>query len=150
MKKDILRTTSKSSHTVADRDTGEVISQTEERNEILVNKDKTFYLMYASMLHVLKTKFVNPEIVLYAGLIQMYGRSQVFTFTKTVRELIAKDAQCSPASFDRAIVNLVKKDLIVKLSPREYQVNPKYVFQGSRNDRDKEVRVMLKKQRDGN
>lgn len=142
MKKDILKKIGEVNRTVVNHDTGELLSETSESSYFLANSDKEFYLMYASMLTVLKT-CKDPKINLLAGLIERYSKGQEFSMSRSLKNLIAKETKSNSRTFDRAFTALREDGLIIETDYRLYKLNPKYVFQGSTATRNNHLKAVL-------
>jgi len=142
MKNDFLKSSNSRVNTVIDESTGEILSETTSVTMYLANSSKEFYLMYASMLSVLKGSS-DPKINLLAGLIERYSKGQEFSMSRGLKDLIAKECNGSSRTFDRAFTVLKEENLIIEVSPRLYRINPKHIFQGSSKNRDKSLKLLM-------
>src|SRR3989304_8991800 len=135
---------SSGTHTVEryDRDSGELIESFTSRVTYLANTREEFYLMYSSMVLVLKDSS-DVKIKLFASLLERYSKGQEFSMGKTLKDIMAKECKCKPRSFDLAFTSLVKDGIIVKIGYSLYKMNPRYIFQGSSSDRNNALKATI-------
>ena len=108
----------------------------------LANSNEEFYLMYSSMVLILKGSS-DVKMKLFAALLERYSKGQEFSMSKTLKGIIAEETKCKPRSFDSAFTYLVRKNIIVKIGPLLYKVNPRHVFQGSSSERNNQLKAIL-------
>lgn len=126
-----------------DTETGEVIDTLVNEHTYLANTKEEFWLMYSSMVLILKSS-KDVRMKLFAALLERYGKGQEFSMNKTLKEIMAKECGCSPRSFDSAFTWLVKEFIVAKLGPQLYQINPRHVFQGSTTARNASLHATIK------
>jgi hypothetical protein len=125
-----------------DTSTGDIVGSEVNFTTYLADTKEQFYLMYSSMVLVLKQSS-DVKMKLFASLMERYGKGQEFSMSKSLKELIAEECNCSPRSFDTAFTYLIKHNLIVNINTRLYQINPRHVFQGSSTDRNKALKAII-------
>ena len=106
-------------------------------------KIEEFYLMYSSMVIILKQSS-DIKMKLFAALLERYSSGQEFAMNGSLKEVIAKETNCNPRSFDNAFTFLVKSNIVVKISSQLYKVNPRHAFQGSSQTRNQELKSIIK------
>lgn len=129
-------------NTVVDKDTGEVIDVVVNKSTYLANTKEEFYLMYSSMILVLKGS-TDVKIKLFAALLERYSKGQEFSMSSAFKEVIAEETNCKPRSLDSAFTSLIESEVIIRLAPRLYRVNPLHVFQGSTSTRNESLLAVL-------
>ena len=126
-----------------DSETGEIIYENINTFQCLANNTEQFWLMYSSMVLVLKGSS-DVKMKLFAALLERYSNGQEFSMNKSLKEKIALESGCQPRSLDVAFTELVRKDIIVRIAPHLYVVNPLHVFKGSRDKRNKALKAVIK------
>lgn len=142
MKTSFLKTASTHTSDVIDSETGEIIETSISSTTYLANTKDEFFLMYSSMIIVLKDS-TDVRMKLFAALIERYGNGQEFCINKNLKEIIAAECKCSPRSFDTALTNLVKHNILVKIGHGTYMINPRHVFKGSSFNRNASLKAVL-------
>lgn len=143
MKKSFLKKGSSQTTIYVDSETGEMLDMVNNETTYLANSKEEFYLMYSSMVLILKGSS-DVRMKLFASLLERYSQGQEFSMSKSLKEIIALECNCSPRSFDSAFTTLVKENIIVKIGTHLYKVNPRHVFQGSTANRDQALHAVLK------
>jgi hypothetical protein len=105
-------------------------------------KVEEHYLIYESMIEIMKNSN-DVKLKLYAGLIEKYSQSQSFTMTKDLKHEIANQTGCKSRSLDTAFTDLVRKNVVVKIAPQLYKVNPRHVFKGSTSNRNEALKAVI-------
>lgn len=142
MKKSFLKTITAEKYTIIDKDTGEILDQNVNRISYLANSREDFYLMYSSMVIILKaSKDVNMK--LFASLLERYSHGVEFSMNGELKKIIAKECECSPRSLDNSFSFLVKENIIVKIGANLYKINPRHIFKGSNDQRNRELKSIL-------
>ena len=121
-----------------DKETGELLSQDINNIKYLAASKEEFYLMYSSMVIILKSSS-DVRMKLFAALLERYSKGVEFGMSGALKEIIAKETSCSPRSLDAAMTDLIEKNIIVRLGKSLYKINPRHVFQGSSSDRNKQL-----------
>jgi hypothetical protein len=137
-----LKTLSVSERERVDRDTGEILDKTLNKITYLANSKEQFYLMYSSMVLILK-KSSDSRMQMFASLLERYGRGQEFYLGNTLKSIISKETKCSPRTLERAFTSLIKDNIIVKVGLRCYRINPRHIFKGSRKNRNKALKAII-------
>lgn len=135
MKKSYLKQTGISTTEMIDSATGELLDVRINKQNYLANSKEEFWLMYSSMVLILKSSS-DVKMKLFAALLERYSRGQEFSMTKALKTIIAEETNCKPRSFDTAFTSLIKDNIIVRIDKQLYKVNPRHVFQGSSSDRN--------------
>ncbi|MGL4977029.1 MAG: replication/maintenance protein RepL [Cetobacterium sp.] len=143
MEHSFLKTASTTIIQTLDSETGELLDQKINKTTYLANTKEEFYLMYSSMVIILKQSS-DIKMKLFASLLERYSSGQEFAMNGSLKNLIASETGCNPRSFDNAFTFLVKNNIIVKINSQLYKVNPRHVFQGSSKDRNQELHAIIK------
>jgi hypothetical protein len=125
-----------------DSETGELLDITHNTSYYLANTKEEFYLMYSSMVLILKGS-TDVRMKLFASLLERYSQGQEFSMSKSLKEIMANECGCKPRSFDSAFTSLIKDNIIVKINTQLYKVNPRHVFQGSTTTRNQELKAII-------
>jgi hypothetical protein len=142
MENSFLKTGNTSTDVIVDSGTGEVVDIIVNRSTYLANTKEEFYLMYSSMVLILKGSS-DVRMKLFASLLERYSKGQEFSMSKSLKTIIAKETGCKPRSFDSAFTYLLKENIIVKIDSQLYRVNPRHVFQGSSSERNNQLKAVL-------
>ncbi len=142
MENSFLKTVSTSTDNYIDTESGEIIDSITNRTTYLANTKEEFYLMYSSMVLILKGSS-DVRMKLFAALLERYSKGQEFSMSKALKVIIAKETGCKPRSFDTAFTYLVKENIIVRIESQLYKINPRHVFQGSSSDRNSQLKAIL-------
>lgn len=125
-----------------DSETGEILDETINKNKYIANSAEEFYLMYSSMVLILK-KSTDVRMKLFAALLERYSKGQEFSIPKSLKEILAKEVDCSARSFDSAITSLAEDMVIIRTDRSLYRINPRHVFQGSSNERNGQLKAVI-------
>lgn len=142
MENSFLKTASTNSETVVDSETGEILDVKINKIKYLANTKEEFYLMYSSMVLILKSSS-DVKMKLFASLLERYSTGQEFAMNKSLKELIAKETMCKPRSLDVAFTSLIRDNIVVRLDYYLYKINPIHVFKGSSHDRNNQLAAIL-------
>lgn len=142
MENSFLKTGTTTVNNYIDSETGELLDAVINKTTYLANTKEEFYLMYSSMILILKGSS-DVKVKLFAALLERYGKGQEFSMSKTLKIIIAEETGCKPRSFDTAFTYLVKENIIVRIGPQLYRVNPRHVFQGSSNERNNQLKAII-------
>lgn len=142
MKNSFLKTGAVHTIEQIDMETGEIVDIIHNKTTYLANSKEEFYLMYSSMVLILKGSS-DVRMKLFASLLERYGQGQEFSMSKGLKEIMAKECNCSPRSFDVAFTTLIKDNIIVRISNQLYQINPRHVFKGSTTSRNQALQAVL-------
>jgi hypothetical protein len=142
MKQSFLKTGYTEVNTIVDQDTGLILDVSINRTTYLANTKEEFYLMYSSMVLILKGSS-DVKMKLFASLLERYSKGQEFSMSKSLKEIIAKETGCKARSLDTAFTELVRANIIVKIDIQLYKINPRHVFQGSSSNRNNELKAII-------
>ena len=142
MENSFLKTVSTSTDNYIDTESGEIIDSITNRTTYLANTKEEFYLMYSSMVLILKGSS-DVRMKLFAALLERYSKGQEFSMSKALKIIVAKETGCKPRSFDTAFTYLVKENIVVRIESQLYKINPRHVFQGSSSDRNSQLKAIL-------
>ena len=142
MENSFLKAGKEESTIYVDTESGEIVGGENNKTYYLANTKEEFWLMYSSMVLILKGSS-DVKMKLFAALLERYSRGQEFSMSKSLKIIIAKETGCKPRSFDTAFSYLVKENIIVKIGAQLYKVNPRHVFQGSSSERNNQLKAVL-------
>jgi hypothetical protein len=142
MEKSFIKTGAVHTTDIVDMNTGEVIETIINKTKYLANTKEEFYLMYSSMVLILKSSS-DVRMKLFAALLERYSQGQEFAMSKSLKLIMAGETGCKPRSFDAAFTSLIKDNIIVKISNQLYKINPRHVFQGSSSDRNNQLKAII-------
>lgn len=143
MKSSFLKTGSTSIIQTVDSDTGEVLDVTINKSTYIANSKEEFYLMYSSMVLILKSSS-DVRMKLFASLLERYSQGQEFSMSKGLKDLIANETGCKSRSLDTAFTKLLDDNVIFKLpNTRLYKINPRHIFQGSSSNRNNALKAII-------
>lgn len=127
---------------VSDLETGEVVSSVTNHTYYLANSKEEFFLMYSSMILIMKNSS-DVRMKLFAALLERYSKGQEFSMSKSLKIVIAEETGCKYRSLDVAFTYLLKERIVVKVASQLYKINPRHVFQGSSHDRNANLKAIL-------
>ncbi len=142
MEKTTLKTLTTSTVGYVDMETGEIVDIATNKVTYLSNTKEEFFLMYSSMVVILKSSS-DVRMKLFAALLERYSQGQEFVLTKYLKETIAQECNCKPRSFEKAFTTLIKDNIIVKLDGRTCKINPRHVFKGSSSNRNEALKAII-------
>lgn len=142
MEKSFLRTNAVYTRDVVDVSTGEIVETIINKTKYLANSKEEFYLMYSSMVLILKSSS-DVRMKLFAALLERYSQGQEFTMNKALKLIMSEETGCKPRSFDAAFTSLLKDNIVVKINKQLYKINPRHVFQGSSSDRNNALKAVI-------
>ena len=141
MKKSILKTGSITQTIILDKETGEVLENNTKRHTYIANSKEEFFLCYSSIIGV----FMNMEQseIRVFGYLLRYADADKFDVSKKLRIEIAKKTNLKERTVYTTLPTLVEKSLLYKHEDGLYQLNPRYVFKGSSNDRNSALKTII-------
>jgi len=142
MKNSFLKTNTIKVETIVDSETGEILDEKINKTYYLANSKEEFYLMYSSMVIILKQS-TDVKMKMFAALLERYGSGQEFAMNGSLKKLIAEETYCNPRSFDNAFTFLVKSNIVVKIGSQLYKINPRHVFKGSSQTRNESLKTVI-------
>jgi hypothetical protein len=142
MKTAFLKTGHTETNTIIDSETGEIMDIIVNNSKYLANTKEEFYLMYSSMVLILKGS-TDVKMKLFAALLERYSQGQEFSMSKGLKDVIAKETGCKSRSLDTAFTDLIRKNVVVKIAPQLYKVNPRHVFKGSSSNRNEALKAVI-------
>jgi hypothetical protein len=120
---------------------GELVHTHVNKIKYLANTKERFYLMYSSMVLILKNSS-DSRMKLFASLLERYSDGQEFSLG-SLKRVIAKEANCSARTLEKSFTYLLDNDIVIKVDYRLYKVNPRHVFRGSLKNRNKSLKAIL-------
>lgn len=141
MKESFLKDGIKEINNYIDFSTGEILDVDIKTHKYLANNKEEFLLLYSSMLSV----FMNmeqSEIRVFGFLLQ-YADGTIFSIDRSIRMEISKVTKLAERTIYNTVKILEEKKLIFKHLSGAYQVNPRYAFRGSTNNRNSELKAMI-------
>lgn len=142
MEKSFIKTSVVHTTDIVDMATGEIVDTVVNKTKYLANSKEEFYLMYSSMVLILKSSS-DVRMKLFAALLERYSQGQEFVMSKSLKLIMAEETGCKPRSFDAAFTSLIKDNIIVKIGNHLYKINPRHVFQGSTSDRNNSLKAII-------
>jgi hypothetical protein len=126
-------------------DTGEQVLPEIKVEERIVGKDE-FYLTYTFLINALQQDMTIAEVKVFAYLLENYGSGIFISINKTIKEQICKKTGLNNTNtVSNVIYSLQKKKIpmLVKQGRGTFILNPRYAFQGSSKNRDKELKAII-------
>ena len=142
MEKSFIKTGATHTTNIVDMETGELVESIINKATYLANTKEEFYLMYSSMVLILKSS-TDVKMKLFAALLERYSQGQEFTMSKSLKLIIAGETGCKPRSLDTAFSYLIKHCIVVRISSQLYKINPRHVFQGSSSERNNSLKAII-------
>ena len=142
MEKSYLKTAAIHTIDTVSEETGEIVGTVVNKTTYLANSKEQFYLMYSSMVLILKDS-TDVRMKLFASLLERYSEGQEFSMSKSLKEVIGIECGCSARSLDTPFTYLVRKNIIVEIGTRLYKINPRHVFKGSTGVRNKNLKAII-------
>ncbi len=137
-----LRTSYTERTTVVDKETGEILSEETRKNKYMAGSKEEFWLMYSSMVCILKGS-KDLRMRLFGALLEDFSSGQTFGMSTYLKESIAKKIDCNPRSLENALTTLVADSIVYRIARNTYRINPRHVFQGSSHERDKSLQAII-------
>lgn len=126
-----------------DSETGELIDVSVHKHNYLAGEEE-FFLVYTSLMNVWERwDLSTSDLNLFAYLCNRYSNGSEFTITANIRNEIAELTGRKPTTFNNTTRALIDRKLIIKVSPRSYKLNPRYIFKGSSKNRNKALIEIL-------
>lgn len=142
MENSFLKTSHTTTINTVDMETGELIDSITNKDAYLANSEKEFWIMYSSMVLILKGS-TDVRMKLFASLLERYAKGQEFSMSKSLKTIMSGETGCKPRSFDAAFTSLIKDNIIVKIGIQLYKINPRHVFQGSTKNRNNALTAII-------
>lgn len=117
-----------STSVVTDLRTGEAVEQT-TNNVVRIAKEPVYVKMYIQDLGNLMELSAGQKTLLYA-LVGKIGFDGIVSLNASSRRRLAKSCGLSDGAFRNGISALCKKEIIRRVDPNEYEVNPHYFAKG--------------------
>jgi len=142
MKKSFLKTGVVSTENFVDAETGEVLESNVKKFTYLANTKEEFMLLYVSVLPIFLS-LSSPAKSVYAYLLSNYDSITVFEIGGAMRALIASKTKIGASTVANSLTELVREDLLYSQSKGLYQINPRYAFKGSSEDRKRALKTII-------
>jgi|ERR1051325_11231857 hypothetical protein len=147
-----VKNTVKSTTVYVDPETGEELGSNTKIHKEVYGKEE-FYLVYASLLAVFK-KMNGSEINVYAFLLEHYQAGSLIHNNARLKERITKETGVKPRTIDNVFSSLssvekndqgiiTKHPLLARIGKGDYELNPRYAFQGKSVDRNKALEAII-------
>lgn len=136
-----LRTGVQSTTVVVDEH-GTILSEDTVRHTYVAGSKEEFYMMYSSMVIVLKQS-TDVNIKLFAALLERYANGTEFAVNQTIRETIAQECGCNERSLANSLTRLVDMAMIFRVGRGTYKINPRHVFKGGSIERNKALKAII-------
>lgn len=125
-----------------DSSTGELVGEYKKEHHYLANSKESFFLCYSAIIGVL-VEMEQSEVRVFGYLLQ-YADGAKIDITKKLRVEISKVTGLNERTIYNVLPSLIDKGLIFRHDEGLYQLNPRYVFKGSTDSRNKALVVALK------
>lgn len=125
-----------------DSSTGELVGEYKKEHHYLANSKESFFLCYSAIIGVL-VEMEQSEVRVFGYLLQ-YADGAKIDITKKLRIEISKVTGLNERTIYNVLPSLIDKGLIFRHEEGLYQLNPRYVFKGSTDSRNKALVVALK------
>lgn len=125
-----------------DSSTGELVGEYKKEHHYLANSKESFFLCYSAIIGVL-VEMEQSEVRVFGYLLQ-YADGAKIDITKKLRVEISKVTGLNERTIYNVLPSLIDKGLIFRHEEGLYQLNPRYVFKGSTDSRNKALVVALK------
>ena len=130
-----------------DKETGEVINIEIKNHKYLANTKEEFFLIYSTLIGVFQ-KISAAEIRVYAFLLQHYAVSGKIVINDIIRQDIVNKTGLTAGSINNAFTDLtsiknISHPLLHRLGRGTYQLNPRYAFRGSSQDRNNSLKSII-------
>ncbi len=125
-----------------DKDTGEILESNTKSHKYIASTRDEFMLLYVNVLPI----FINlshPSKIVYAHLLSNYNSNVIFEIALGTRSMIANNYQISMSAVANALTELKENSLIYSHGKGMYQINPRYAFKGSSNDRNDALKAII-------
>lgn len=124
-----------------DYETGELISTELVKHSYIANDKETFFLGYSGLIGALM-EMSQAEVRMF-GYFLRYAKGVKFDISKKLRLDMSKNIKLNERTILNTLPQLLEKNLIYKHDTGLYQLNPRYAFEGSTSDRNKELKVII-------
>lgn len=126
---------------MVDKDTGEILDTIVKEHKYMTKEKKGFFLCYSALIGVFM-EMSQAEIRIF-GYCLRYAEGIHFDISKKIRLDISKETGLNERTVLNTLPALLEKKLLYKHESGLYQVNPRYVFEGSSADRNRELKVII-------
>jgi hypothetical protein len=128
--------------TIITNEDGEVLDEKTIVHSYIVDDKETFYLIYSSLIGLLG-EISNPAVKVLSYILLNYKTDTQFEIGNATRKMIAEKMKISNSSVANALTELKASTILYSFSRSMYQINPKYAFQGSTNNRKKALKAII-------
>jgi hypothetical protein len=131
---------------------GELLKEvpTQKTIRYVANGEDDFLRCYAMFIHSITSSGSLAEVKVMAKLFWLHGNGEKFSITEHERKELCEELLISKSTFVNSIAELVRKDIIVKVSHNTYFLNPLYAFNKSTEKRRDAITFMINVQGDLN
>jgi hypothetical protein len=127
---------------IVDSETGEVLSTNIKIHKYIASSKDEFMLLYVNVLPIF-IGLSNPAKTVYAYLLSNYNSNVTFEIASGTRSLISNTYGMSLSAVANALTELKEHSLIYSHTKGMYQINPRYAFKGSSNDRNSALKAII-------
>jgi hypothetical protein len=134
-----------------DKETGEILDDSIiEKKQILISDEKTFFQFYYAIEAYIWDLTSMERDVFMALCLKANKENKVYPVTAIKEEIAIKinmsktgDRKSSVSSVSKAILHLTSKELLTKLSPSEYLINPRFVWSYTAKSREFSIKTEI-------
>lgn len=141
MNKSFLKNGTTYVDTVINED-GEILSVEVKKHTYIANSKEEFMLIYVSLFPIF-LGLSSPAKSLFVYFLSTYNVSTTFEIADGSRRLIAERLKIGKSTIANALAELRSRDLIFTHSRAMHQINPRYAFKGSTDDRQKALKAII-------
>ena len=109
----------------------------------LVDTKEEFIQLYVSILPTFM-KLSHPAKSVFTYILQKYRILHEFEIGCGTRTAMARELSCSQSAVANALTELKKEYLLYSHSKSMYRINPRYVFQGDKEERKQALLAVIK------
>lgn len=128
--------------TIITNEDGEVLDEKTIVHSYIVDDKETFYLIYSSLIGLLG-EISNPAVKVLSYILLNYKTDTQFEIGGATRKIIADKMKISNSAVANALTELKNNTILYSFARSMYQINPKYAFQGSTNNRKKALKAII-------
>lgn len=100
------------------------------------------FRMYKTTLNIfLNSSDVSTKLMGYV--ILNFADSSEFSLSRKVKDVVAKEVNCSSRSLDNAVTFLVKNKFLIRVDRGRFVLNPRHIFKGSSLKRKERLRGII-------
>lgn len=128
--------------TIVDSETGEILDQEIKEHQYLANSKEEFFMGYSALIGVFMN--MNQAEIRIFGYCLRFAKGVKFDISKKMRISMAKEININERTIHNTLPSLLDKKLLFVHSDGLYQINPRYAYRGSTNERNQALQTVLK------